>query len=48
MSLTWGSNMADIKPGNWLHLLFYYLVLIGIVASVIGMSFLSAVFQVVD
>ena len=38
----------DINEGNWLQLLFYFIVLIGIVASVIGMSFFSAVFQVLD
>ena len=37
---------SDINEGNWLQLLFYFIVLIGIVASVIGMSFFSAVFQV--
>ena len=30
---------SDINEGNWLQLLFYFIVLIGIVASVIGMSF---------
>ena len=39
---------SDINEGNWLQLLFYFIVLIGIVASVIGMSFFSAVFQVLD
>ena len=39
---------SDIKEGNWLQLHFYYIVLIGIVASVFGMGFFSAVFQVVD
>ena len=38
----------DINGGNWLQLLFYFIVLVGIVASVIGMSFFSAVFQVLD
>ena len=33
----------DIKEGNWLQLLFYFLVLVSIVASVIGMSFFSCV-----
>ena len=36
---------SDINEGNWLQLLFYFIVLMGIVASVIGISFL-AVFQV--
>ena len=39
---------SDINEGNWLQLLFYFNVLFGIVASVIGMSFSSAVFQVLD
>ena len=39
---------SDINEGNWLQLLFYFIVLIGIVAPVIGMSFFSAVFQVLD
>ena len=39
---------SDINEGNWLQLLFYFLVLMDIVASVIGMSFFSAVFQVLD
>ena len=30
---------SDINEGNWLQLLFYFIVLMGIVASVIGMSF---------
>ena len=37
---------SDLNEGNWLQLLFYFIVLIGMVASVIGMSFFSAVFQV--
>ena len=39
---------SDISEGNWLQLLFYFILLMGIVASVIGMSFFSAVFQVLD
>ena len=39
---------SDINQGNWLQLLFYFIVLMGIVASVIGMSFFSAVFQVLN
>ena len=34
---------SDINEGNWLQLLFQFIVLIGIVASVIGMSFFSCV-----
>ena len=34
---------SDINEGNWLQLLFYFLVSVGIVASVIGMSFFSCV-----
>ena len=30
---------SDINAGNWLQLLFYFIVLVGIVASVIRMSF---------
>ena len=30
---------SDINEGNWLQLLFYFIVLMSIVASVIGMSF---------
>ena len=39
---------SDINEGNWLQLLFYFIVLMGTVASVIGMNFFSAVFQVLD
>ena len=34
---------SDIKERVWLQLLFYFIVLMGIVASVIGMSFFSCV-----
>ena len=34
---------SDINEGNWLQLLFYFIVLMGIVASVIGMCFFSCV-----
>ena len=34
---------SDINEGNWLQLLFYFIVLMGIVASVIEMSFFSYV-----
>ena len=43
--LKYGSN---INEGNWLQLPFCFIVLVGMVASVIGMSFFSAVFQVLD
>ena len=33
---------SDITEGNWLQLLFYFIVLMGIVASVIGMCFFSS------
>ena len=36
---------SDINEGNWLQLRFYFLVLIGIVASVIGMSFFQLCFR---
>ena len=39
---------SDINGGNWLQLLFYFIVLMGIVTAVIGMSFLSAVFHALD
>ena len=39
---------SDINEENWLQLLFYLIVLIGTVVSVIGMSFFAAVFQVLD
>ena len=39
---------SDINEGNWLQLLFYFIVLMRIVAFVIGISFFSAVFQVLD
>ena len=39
---------SDINERNWLQPLFYYFVLMGNVASVIAMSFFSAVFQVLD
>ena len=34
---------SDIIERNWLQLLFYFVELMGIVASVIGMSFFSCV-----
>ena len=39
--------VSVINEKHWLQILFYFIVLMGIVASVIGMSFL-AVFQVLD
>ena len=36
---------SDINEGNWLQLLFYFIVLIGIVVSVVGMSFLQLCFR---
>ena len=39
---------SDMNERNWLQLLLYFIVLIDTVASVIGMSFFSAVFQVLD
>ena len=36
LALKYGS---EINEGNWLQLLFYFIVLMGIVASVLGMSF---------
>ena len=40
--------VANIIEGNWLQLPFNFTALMGIVDSVIGMSFVSAVFQVLD
>ena len=34
---------SDINEGNWLQLLLYFIILMGIVASIIGMSFFSCV-----
>ena len=34
---------SDIIEGNWLQLLFHFIVLMGIVVSVIGMSFFISV-----
>ena len=39
---------SDINEGNLLQLLFYFIVLIGTVTSVILKSFFSTVFQVLD
>ena len=36
---------SDINEGNWLQLLFYFIVLVCIVASVIGMSFFQLCFM---
>ena len=38
-------NCSDINEGNWLQLLFYFIVLMGIVASNIGLSFLQLCFR---
>ena len=38
---------SDMNEGDWLQLLFYFIVLMGIVASVIAMSFLAG-FHVLD
>ena len=34
---------SDINEGNWLQLLFYFIVLMGLVTAVIGMSVFSCV-----
>ena len=36
---------SDINEGNWLQLLFYFFLLMGRVASVIGMSFFQLCFR---
>ena len=41
-------HCSDLNEGNWLQLLFYFIVLMGIVTAVIGIGFFSAVFQVLD
>ena len=43
MSLTWCSIIVLTNGGNWLHLLFYFIVLLGIFSSVLGMSSLICV-----
>ena len=42
MVLKYGS---DINEGNWLQLLFYFIALTGIIASIIEMSFLQLSFR---
>ena len=39
---------SDIKERNWLQLLFYFIILMDIVSSLIGLSFLLTVSQVLD
>ena len=39
---------SDMNEGNCLHLLFYSIVLMGIVALVVGMKFFLAVFHILD
>ena len=36
---------SDINEGNWLQLPFYFILLVGIVASVIGLSFFQLCFM---
>ena len=36
---------SDINKRNWLQLLFFFILLMGLIASVFGMSFFSSVFQ---
>ena len=43
MSLTWRSIFVLTYGGNWLHRLFYFIVLLGIFSSVLGMSSLICV-----
>ena len=45
LELKYGS---DKNERNWLQLLFYFIVLKSVIASVIGMSFFSAVSQVLN
>ena len=37
---------SDINEGNWLQVLFYFIILMGIVTAVIGIRFFAAVFHV--
>ena len=39
---------SDINEGNWLQVLFYFIVLMAIVTAVNGIRFFSAVFHVLD
>ena len=39
---------SDINEGNWLHVLFYFIVFMGIVTAVIGIRFFSTLFHVLD
>ena len=39
---------SDINEGKWLQVLFYFIVLMGIVTAVIGIRFFSAFFHVLD
>ena len=36
---------SDINEGNWLRLLFYFIVLMGIISSITGMSFFQLRFR---
>ena len=36
---------SDTNAGNWLQLFFYFILLVGIVASVIGLSFFQLCFM---
>ena len=38
-------NALDKNDGNWLQLLFYFFLLMGVVASIIGMSFFQLCFM---
>ena len=37
---------SDINERKWLQLLLYFIVLMGMLASVFGMTFFSSIFQV--
>ena len=41
-------NGSDINEGNWLQVLFYLIVLMGIATALIGIRFFSAVLYVLD
>ena len=41
-------NGSNINERNWLQLLFYFLVLMGMFTAVIGIGFFKAVFHVLD
>ena len=39
---------SDINEGNWLQVLFYFIVLMGVVTAVVGIRFFSSMLRVLD